>query len=62
MKDIDRKEALDELTNAIEDVFYTASLFRTFGDHGAAQRLGDIGDRLHEEYLRIQTGKALSLS
>jgi hypothetical protein len=57
-----RSEALDELTATIEDVFYTASLFGSAGDHEAAQRLGDIGDKLHEEYLRARTGKALKIS
>lgn len=49
-----RDEALVELTHTIEDLFYTASLLRSAGDHAAAQRLGDIGDKLHEEYIRIR--------
>jgi hypothetical protein len=57
-----RSDALDELTNTIEDIFYTASLFRSAGDDEAARRLGDIGDKLHEEYLRARTGKALKIS
>lgn len=51
-----RKEAFDEMTNAIEDIFYTASLFRMAGDAEAAQRLGDIGDKMHDEWLRLRKG------
>lgn len=48
-----RKEVLDEVNNIIEDIFYTASLLRSAGDHAAAKRFGDLGDKFHDEYMRI---------
>jgi hypothetical protein len=51
-----RRDALAELTNVIEDIFYTASLFRSAGDVEAAQKLGDLGDKFHDEYLRLRKG------
>lgn len=60
MKEITRAEAEAELADVIEDVFYTAALFRTSGDAEAARRLGDIGDKLHEEYLRVRRVKRAS--
>jgi hypothetical protein len=55
-----KTEALVELQDAIEDLFYAASLLRTVGDVAAAMRLGDIGDKLHDEYLRIARQKEAS--
>ena len=51
-----KDEVLAELVRTIEDVFYTASLIRQTGDVAAAQRIGDLGDKLHDEFMRLSKG------
>jgi len=48
-----KEEALSELDETIEDIFYIASLLRTAGNSAAADRLGDLGDKLHDERLML---------
>lgn len=55
-------EALMELDDAIEAVFYAAGLLRSSGDSQAAQRIGDIGDKLYDERLRLGSSKKRMLS
>jgi hypothetical protein len=57
---VTRNEALAELHTAIEDIFYTASLFRALNEPETAQRIGDLGDKLQEEYLRVRKGPKVS--
>jgi hypothetical protein len=56
----DHRWALTELQSVVEDVFFTAALFRTTGDPETARRLGDIGDQLHELFLKAKKGKVAS--
>lgn len=55
-----REWAANEVQAAIEGVFFAASLLRESGDSDGASRLGDLGDKMHDEYMRLKRGEVPS--
>lgn len=49
-----KREALSELAEVVEDLFYVAALARTCGDHASASRLTRIADDVASERAKIE--------